>query len=296
MLNAASWNVFGLGHSFRLRRVNQWARNRCKNLQVLMLQELRKIESKTNLCLRQLAQGGTYMVDYLPEKKTGVTLIFKKNWHILAHGVRGDGTAVWAKVITEEGEFGFAVVHEVVDKTQSTHFPTCRVGKWILGGDWNSVDPLRTVEEYRRCRGGQNKESGPHWQERWIWRTAGQKQHNEADPTSQDKSKLEKRREGSMQKTTYFKTSPEILRREGTRTEMKKWWDEARNGSEDASVRCELKWSTTRSYLKELHREEQQTRREVHVKLDELRKKLKEAARVCKKEAYKELTRTRRGS
>ncbi|KAL3691500.1 hypothetical protein R1sor_005151 [Riccia sorocarpa] len=103
--------------------------------------------------------------------------------------------------------------------------------------------------------------------------------------------RLEKRREGARQKTTYFKTSPEILKREGTKAEMKKRWEEAGNRTGDAGVRWELKWSATRSYLKELHREEQQKRREAQIKLDELRGKLKEAARERKNEADEELAR-----
>ncbi|KAL2621699.1 hypothetical protein R1flu_001904 [Riccia fluitans] len=129
-----------------------------------MLQELRCKERDAKFCLNQLAEQGSYMVDYTEEGKAGAALIFRRNWKILAGGRRGDGTAAWMKARTELEDIGFTSVHGPRDRSSRARLwkwlaEICAEGVWILGGDWNSVEtwedsvgesPIQRGTEQRR--------------------------------------------------------------------------------------------------------------------------------------------------
>ncbi|KAL3687142.1 hypothetical protein R1sor_013451 [Riccia sorocarpa] len=82
--------------------------------------------------------------------------------------------------------------------------------------------------------------------------------------------KVVKKAVGQKRKSAYFKANPETLRKTDVQHELKKRWEAAGQGTEDTRIRWELKWAATRKYLKDLHHDEKQKRKEVQIKLDEL--------------------------
>ncbi|KAL3688085.1 hypothetical protein R1sor_014394 [Riccia sorocarpa] len=141
----ASWNVFGLGKYSRLQKVRKWIREQ-KDLDVLMLQELRIREQMTERRLLELAETYNFVADYTVEGKAGAAVVLlNKNWRVIEKGVKGDGFLAWMVVETEDGPLGLVSVHGPRDRNQRKHawewmenkWPK---GRWVLGGDWNSVE------------------------------------------------------------------------------------------------------------------------------------------------------------
>ncbi|KAL3683507.1 hypothetical protein R1sor_001529 [Riccia sorocarpa] len=139
-------NSNSLQHSHnptRLRIVKRWIKKH-RSLQAVMLHKLRTKERDTTFCLSELAEEGSYMVDYTPERKAGTALILRKDWPILARGTRGDGTAAWMLARTDNGIIGFMSIHGPCSPTLRARLwkwikNLCSSDVWVLGGDWNSV-------------------------------------------------------------------------------------------------------------------------------------------------------------
>ncbi|KAL3681219.1 hypothetical protein R1sor_024175 [Riccia sorocarpa] len=142
--------------------------------------ELRIRERDADFALTQLAEGGSFAVDYTSEGKVGAAVVIRNKWRITAQGARGDGTAVWVKAQTEKGEVGFVSVHGPRDRTKRARVwkwlqETCTCGIWIFGGDWNSVEdyedsvgdsPIQRGSEQRRwTRLAADLDLGDGWRE-----------------------------------------------------------------------------------------------------------------------------------
>ncbi|KAL2607509.1 hypothetical protein R1flu_026082 [Riccia fluitans] len=204
--------------------------------------ELRCKEREALFCLRQLAEQGSFAVDYTEEGKAGTALIIRKNWRVLAEGRRGDGTAVWMRVRTEIGEIGFVSVHSPRDR-----IPTDAIELGFGVGFQKFV--LKRILEADPISRSNAKSVNASTRHAWIVFTL-------ADLNS-------------GQENT---SKPEIAE-----AVIKEW---SRAGHQDGDARCqwELKWGAAREYLKQQQKEARNKETELQEKLLERQRKLREMA------------------
>ncbi|KAL3678733.1 hypothetical protein R1sor_021689 [Riccia sorocarpa] len=136
----------GRGGKNRIKRAKDWLRTKGRGVGIILLQELRIKEELATRRLMELTEGTQFVIDYTTEGKAGaVVAVVRSDWKIVDSGVKGDGSVAWAKINTDDGIIGVALIHgprERSDRKKLWEWLEQRWehGTWIFGGDWNSVE------------------------------------------------------------------------------------------------------------------------------------------------------------
>ncbi|KAL3693479.1 hypothetical protein R1sor_007130 [Riccia sorocarpa] len=97
-LKVVTCNLNRLRCSDKVIAVQGWLSGAGKNTTILGIQEQKARENRLEFNVRRLNQGAQWIIDYSFTEKGGASLIINPSLKILENGVRGNGTAAWAKV------------------------------------------------------------------------------------------------------------------------------------------------------------------------------------------------------
>ncbi|KAL3679635.1 hypothetical protein R1sor_022591 [Riccia sorocarpa] len=143
-----SWNVRGLGHPRKFKRIRKWTDKLDFSRTILALQETKIGGWKLNSRLQQILPGGQFLVASSRLGRARSVLVLHPSFKVLSWGTCTKGYVVWAQLEVAGLLFGVAAVH--APNKRKHRFETwrwiaehTRTGNWIILGDLNQVDRVR---------------------------------------------------------------------------------------------------------------------------------------------------------
>ncbi|KAL3679581.1 hypothetical protein R1sor_022537 [Riccia sorocarpa] len=133
------------GHPSRLRIARQWLRKNHKDVGVVAFQELKALEENLSFNLGRIWENGRVIVDYAQSGRGGAALLIHPTLQVLDSGIKGDGTAAWAKITTKTGPLmvmSLYAPNNTIDRRALWPWLSFRLeeGNWLVMGDFNSVE------------------------------------------------------------------------------------------------------------------------------------------------------------
>lgn len=144
-LKISQWNVRGLGHSNRVKRLQNWIKNHKLEGEILCLQELKINAERATFQLNLVAPGCTFILDAGEEGVVGSALVIPKRFNVTHTGTKGDGSFAWATINTQVGILSIGSVYAANVRRRRKELwewmtSTLTGENWILSGDWNMAE------------------------------------------------------------------------------------------------------------------------------------------------------------
>ncbi|KAL3685957.1 hypothetical protein R1sor_003979 [Riccia sorocarpa] len=133
------------GKSHRLRVARAWVKKKRPEVTILAFQELKALEDNLHFNLSRFWEGGRVVVDYSQTGRGGAALLIHPSMKILDSGIKGDGTAAWARIETQAGPVNVMSVYASNKERERREMWAWLNSKlddsnWVLAGDLNSVE------------------------------------------------------------------------------------------------------------------------------------------------------------
>lgn len=144
-LGISQWNVRGLEDPNRIKRLKTWLTRTKNEGSILFLQELKIKREKLKFQLGTINPDATNIIDAPKGGKVEEAIVVPKEYQVITHDTKGDGSFAWVKIRTSRGELGIGSVYAPNDRAGRIllwkWLATNLEGKnWVLCGDWNMTN------------------------------------------------------------------------------------------------------------------------------------------------------------
>lgn len=148
MLKTISWNIRGLEALDRKYVVKRFL-NMHKEIDCLMLQELKLVGFTLEIGLKSIWREATPFYTNHPKGKGGATILLNPKWanKVVKWGQSPYERAVWAIIQNDNSTFGFCSIYASNDYQERgvmwEWFAKLKDIPWLLGGDFNMVNNVQ---------------------------------------------------------------------------------------------------------------------------------------------------------